>query len=236
VIEDEDPRPGGEPFGQDHLLLVAAREVEAEGLDPGRADAQPVDPSPGDAPLRPDVDEASALELGQTRERDVRGDAQEQDQAFGPALARDVADAAIRGHGGRSEARLSAVHDEPTGVVRREAGERAGQLLAAGADHAGDAQDLAGVELEAHVAVGARQPESLGREHDLVPVRALQRLPVVLGLQPTTDHQPVQGVDVGARGGKLGHDRAVLHHVDAVGKLQHLVEAMRHEHERGTVP
>ena len=52
-------------------------------------------------------------------------------------------------------------------VVRREAGQRAGQLLAARADHAGDAEDLAGMELEAHVAIGVAERQSLGLEHDV---------------------------------------------------------------------
>ena len=35
-----------EPLGQHHLLLVAAGEVEAERIDAGRADVQPLRPSP----------------------------------------------------------------------------------------------------------------------------------------------------------------------------------------------
>ncbi len=102
-----------------------------------------------------------------------------------------------------------------------------------GADHAGDAQDLAGMQLEADVAVGAAQAQTLGLEQDLVAKRALQRLAVVLGLQAAADHQPVQPVHVGLGRRQLGDDGAVLHDVDAVAQLQHLVEAVRDEDERG---
>ena len=48
VIEDEDSGLGVQPFRQNDLLLVAAGEVEAERIDAGRADFQPVDPVRGD--------------------------------------------------------------------------------------------------------------------------------------------------------------------------------------------
>ena len=53
------------------------------------------------------------------------------------------------------------------GVVRGEAGQGPAELLAARADHPGDAQDLAGMQLEADVAVGAAQAQPFGLEHHL---------------------------------------------------------------------
>ena len=87
-------------------------------------------------------------------------------------------------------------------VVRREAGERAGQLLAAGADDAGNAQDLAGMQLEVDVAVGAREAKPSRLDEHLVATGLLQRLAVIFGLQAATDHQPVQRVDVGVGRGR----------------------------------
>ena len=101
--------------------------------------------------IRPD-----AAQLAEARQRDVGGDRQEQHEALGAPLARDVADAAGRPHRPASPSATSLPADrEPAGIVRGEAGEGPAQLLAARADHAGDAQDLAGVQLEADVAVGA---------------------------------------------------------------------------------
>ena len=45
VVEDHDARPRVQPLGEHHLLLVAAREVEAERVDARRADAQLARPS-----------------------------------------------------------------------------------------------------------------------------------------------------------------------------------------------
>ena len=87
--------------------------------------------------------------LSRLAERDVGGHREEEHEPLGAALARDVADAAIDRVGRRGEAHLAAAHDEPSARMRREAGERARQLLAAGADHAGDAEDLALMQLEA---------------------------------------------------------------------------------------
>ena len=149
VVEDEHPRLGVQPLGQHHLLLVAAGEVEAEGMDAGGADVQALDPARRQPALLAGVDEAVAGEAAEVGERDVGGDRQEQHQALDPALARDVADAGVDRLGRGGEAHLAAADDERAAVVRREAGEGAGQLLAARADDAGDAEDLARVQPEA---------------------------------------------------------------------------------------
>ena len=54
-------------------------------------------------------------------------------------------------------------------VVRREAGERAGRLLAAGADDAGDAEDLAGVRRRSRRR--GRRPTARGLRLDEAPRR-----------------------------------------------------------------
>ena len=61
----------------------------------------------------------------------------------------------------------------------------------------------------------------------------LQRLAIVLGLQAAADHQVMQPGDVGLAGLEVGDDGAVLHDIDAVGELQHLVEPVRDEDEGG---
>ena len=43
----------------------------------------------------------------------------------------------------------------------------------------------------------------------------------------------MQRRDVGVRGREFADDLAVLHHVDAIGELQHLVEPVRDEDEGG---
>ena len=122
-----------------------------DGVRMRRRSTQPC----GDAALGGAVDQAVAGEPGEARQRHVGGDGQEEDEALDPALARDVADAGVDRLGRGGEAGGAAGDGEGAAVVREEARERAGQLLAAGADDAGDAEDLAGVQREVDVAVGA---------------------------------------------------------------------------------
>ena len=108
MVEDQDARAGLQPLGEHHLLLVAAREVEAQRVDAGRADAQARRPSSaarrrsGRVSIRP-----SGAARAQARQRDVGGDRQEQHQALGAALARDVADAVVDRVGRASRARAA---------------------------------------------------------------------------------------------------------------------------------
>ena len=131
----------------------------------------------------------------------------------------------------------AAADDRSRRVLRRQAGERAGQLLAARADDAGDAEDLAGMQREARRR--GRRPRDRARrldQHDVAAKGRLQRLAVVFGLQAAADHQLVQVRHVRPRRPQVGDDRAVLHHVDAVGELEHLVEPVRDEDEGGAAP
>ncbi len=194
MIEDQDARLGLQPFGEHDLLLVAAGEVEAERVDVGRLDAEPSDPvagkiaAPSPVSIRPM--RVEALEIGQS---DVRRDRQEQHQPLDAPLAREVADAAGHRRGGRREAHRLAADLERPALVRRKAGERARQLLAARTDDAGDAEDLAGMQREAHVLIGpgeAQVPRLRARHRRAG--RLLQGLAVIFGLQPPPDHQPMQ--------------------------------------------
>ena len=104
VIENKDPRLCVQPFGQNDLLLVAAGEVEAERLDAGRPNPQPVDPVSRDAPLLLPVDQAISRQAGEIRQGDIGRDGQEENETFDAAFARDVADAEIDGVGRRLQA------------------------------------------------------------------------------------------------------------------------------------
>ena len=167
MVEDQDARLGLQPFGQHDLLLVAARQAEAERVDAGRLDAEAGHPVAGKVLLLAGVDQAHVFEALEVRQRDVGRDRQEQHEPLGAPLARQVADAAGHRRGGRGEAHRLATDLEGPALVGREAGERAGQLLAARTDDPRDPDDLAGMQGEAHVLIGPGEAESLGLEHDI---------------------------------------------------------------------
>ena len=111
----------------------------------------------GDAPFLPGVDQAIAGERCEIGERDVGGDRQEQHQTFDAPLAGNVAEAEIDRLGRRRQLHALAADPQRAAVMRRKSGQRAGQFLASRADHAGDSENLAGMELEAHVPVGVAE-------------------------------------------------------------------------------
>ena len=132
VVQDEHPRLGVQPFRQHHLLLVAARQVEAERVDAGRAHLQPVDPAarPAGAP-RARRSGRDGLRLPRSARVMLAATGQEQHQALDAAVARDVADAESTASAGVVSRTSRPPTREPAAVVRGEAGKRAGQLLAA---------------------------------------------------------------------------------------------------------
>ena len=104
-------------------------------------------------------------------------------------------------------------------VVRREAGERARQLLAAGADHAGDAENLAGVELEIDVPVGAGERQPLGLEQR--PCRGRASAAARGSIRPAGRVRPSAGAasrTSASAACEVGDHLAVLHDVDAVAE------------------
>ena len=140
----------------------------------------------------------------------------------GPVLG-DEGDAGRHGFLGPGEADGAAVEQQlarPDGEVAEQHPE---QLGSAAAEQAGDAEDLAPAEPEAHVSQRAAG-EVAGLEHDLVTVDLghLGEHPV----EGTTDDELDQPCL-----GQLGpwhrpHHRAVAQDADPVGDVEHLVEAV----------
>ena len=64
----------------------------------------------------------------------------------------------------------------------------------------------------------------------------LQGFAIVFGAEASADHELVQLADVCVGDWEIGHDLAVLHHIDAVRELQNLIEPVRNEDEGGARP
>ena len=199
MVEDQDLEPGVQPLGQHHLLLVAARQVEAERVDAGRADLQPLDPVLGQsAAPRRCRSGRTGVSCAEVAERDVGGDRQEQHQPLDAPLARDVADAGSTASAGRGQtaSRLA----EQSACRRRAARSRpACGVSSSRPEPMTPAMPRISPawSLKLDVAVGAARASSpSASSSDLVAERLLQRLAVILGLQAAADHQLVQ---LGAR-------------------------------------
>ena len=108
--------------------------------------------------------------------------------------------------------------------MRQEARERTGQFLAARPENAGDAENFSGVELEADIPVGIAATKAIELEHDVVAKRPLQGFAIIFRLEPPSDHQTVERLDIGFRRLPFGDDPPVLHDVDPIGKLEHFAQ------------
>ena len=111
------------------------------------------------------------------------------------------------------------------------ADDRLGELGAAGAHQAGDADDLALAHRQADVAdVGGRQAIHLKQRLAGAPAVAREQVGDV-----AADHQLGDGLLAGAGGRQIVDQPAVAQHDDAVGKLDDLVQPVRDVDDRGAV-
>src|SRR5207245_11684274 len=98
LVADEDPRSGVEPFAQDHLLLVPARERPGRGLHRSSPDAQAFLEAPGRLVLGGSPDEAEPAQVAtKRRQRDVCRDRKREDEAELAAVLARVGDSDAEG-------------------------------------------------------------------------------------------------------------------------------------------
>ena len=149
LVEEQHPRPGLEPPGDDHLLLVATGEHLHPAPDRGRPYVQLVPAAPGDPALLRQVYEPEAgRQMGQ---RDVLVHPELERQALALAVLGKVADASIYRVLRPSDVQLSSIELDGSRIYAVGPEDCPGQLGAAGPDEAGEAQDLPGAHLEGAV-------------------------------------------------------------------------------------
>ena len=155
-VEDEDGGLGGEPLGQDDLLLVAARQgVDGVGRV-GGDDIEALHPLllfVADGFL---VDESEGLGEGfHFGDRDVFADRAREEEAFGESVFGDVGDAGCDRVAYASQGDVLAFDADAPGVEGEHPEERHGEFGASGAQQAGDAEDFAGSHAQGGVGEGA---------------------------------------------------------------------------------
>ena len=83
--------------------------------------------------------------------------------------------------------------------MRRKSCQSAGEFLASRADHAGNSENLAGMEPEGYVPIGVAERQFFGLEDDVLTIRPLQWFPVILSLQAAAHHEMMQLSGIGLR-------------------------------------
>src|SRR5271166_7149098 len=196
MVEDENPGVRVQPFRQDDLLLVPARQAETQRSNARRAYLQPRDPGFRQISFFPRIDQPKARQFGESGKGDVGRNGQKQHQSLDAAIAGDAANAALDRIGRRRQQRLAAGDPESAGRMGRKACQRARQRLAPRANDPCNAQDLAGVKLEADVSIRFAAREAVRLQHNTILKGPLQRFVVIVRLQGSADHEPVQRRDI----------------------------------------
>ncbi len=218
---------GDQPAGQQHLLLVAARQVAHQRVGVGGADVERLDvllDQPGARGLR---DRAQPAAGGLQREQHVVGHGQVADDALGLAVLAGEGDLAVDGVPRAAQPAPLGADRDLAGVGGVGAEEQAGQLGAARAEQAGEADDLALEELEVGGLERALAADAEGREDRRAGLGGgVGRLAVepVEDLELAADHQLDQ-LELGGVGDHpLLDQRAVAQDRHPVGDRVDLVE------------
>ena len=233
LVEDEQLRVGAEPAREQNLLLIAAAQLADLLLRPRRLDREALDEPVDDLALALLVDHARLDEARQDGEREILAHRHVRHDAVGLAVL-----AAIAQPAGNSVRRLLqrdrlAVEPDRPGVGGIGAEDRARGLRAAGAEQAGEADDLALAHLDPRVAHAPADLEALRRQHLRAGLTArfgkAGRAARAHRLQAAAEHggNEAELVDV-LHGGD--EDRApVAHHGHAVADLIEFVEPVGDE-------
>src|SRR5690606_30835733 len=170
-VENQDLRLARDPAGEDHLLLIAARQLADRLFDGRGLDAQPVRHRLGDLPLRAPPEEAEAADLLGHTEPDILAHRAQQQESLLLTVLRHEADAGDDRVARPADAAGNTVDPDLAGRCAVEADQGAGQLRPTGADQAADAQHLAGPQLEADVADPCGGQPADGEPHRAVAAR-----------------------------------------------------------------
>src|SRR5215218_9315510 len=199
LVEQQDGRFAGQRLGDDHLLLVAAREPGDRVGHPGAPDGELFGEPVGDLPLRAghETEPGDAI---QDAQGDVVLDGEGQDQTLRTPLLRHVEYAPLHGRLGRADPGLLSVHEYLAVLRRTDAEDGLRQLGAARPDEPGEAQDLTPAQRQIHVSKLAFPGESPDFERHLA---GLVRVPGEELAQGPAHHEADQllGVQLGGRRG-----------------------------------
>src|SRR5580658_8770818 len=149
LIEDEELWTVCEPLAEHDLLLVAAGQPAGDFVDGASLDAEPLNAVPRHATLGGAVDESGAGETAKRGERKVVQDAHPPDQALRASILRHVGDTLCTRRLGGVDPDDFAIEPDFARLGRCDPEQCLRELAAAGADEAGETDDLACPDYEA---------------------------------------------------------------------------------------
>src|SRR3954447_23108138 len=233
LIEDEQAQLTVELACDNDLLLVAAREGVDLVLGARRADVEGLDPLLGHAPDRGVVAQ-DPTRIGRSfvaRQDEVVGDAEREDETEAMAVGRNVRDARPVHLARTLPGDVAAVEVDGAGGRLAQADDRLHELVLAVARNAGDAQDLAGTDLEVDGVDDLGTPVVLDREalDPKARIGGMRVAPIGDERDPAPDHElrEVRFVRLGRDA--LADDAAASDDGDPVRDLEDLVQLVADE-------
>ena len=235
LIKDDQGGPGGQPPGEENLLLVAAGKIPDRGLRAGGLDPQRLDIVVAEFLLLGAGQRPPCAPLRLQREDEVLAHRQVGQDALGFAVLRAKGHPVPHRRAHRTEPDPVAGEADPAavGVVNSE--EQPGGLRPARAEQAGEPGDLAAAEREIEGMQRTAPAEAMrleqrggGRWERGRPARFRSARPY--GGELATEHPAHQRKPRQFGRNKLADQRAVAEHRDPVANRIHLLEKMGHKH------
>ena len=149
LVEDEQPRVGRQPFGQHHLLLVAAGQRADRLIEAGELQLHPLQGAGDQGQFETAADHSELGGLGDHRQGGVVQDGEVLDDALPAPVLGDIGDAVCHGVRGRSGADRLVAQGERTGGRLVDTEDHPGDLGPSAAHQAGQADHLACPDREA---------------------------------------------------------------------------------------
>src|SRR2546430_677473 len=232
LVEQQHLGLGGEPPGEQHLLLVAAGQRGHRLLPRAGPQPQAAEVAVDGAALFFAVDDEQRRDLRELGDRGVLPDGQLQQQAELLAVLGEQAQAGLHGPARAFRGYPHAVDLDAAGRDRVGAEDRPKHVGTPGAEQPRDAQDLAGAHGEVDRLVAAERLESPQDEPGFADGALAGR---VQRLDRPADHRRDQAVVV-----ELGHRRAggvpaVAQYGHPVADLEHLLQVVADIHDRVAV-
>ena len=141
-VQEQDFGLGKKGFGQKHLLLVAAAEIQDRGRDGGSVDGQPGHVFGSALAFRAFVQDAQSRNGAQTVEGDVLSNGKVKQEPVPISVLGDQSDAAPLGHA-RAVGRDFPAFDKNPPAAWNATVDRVDHFAATGADQTGNAQNFA---------------------------------------------------------------------------------------------
>ncbi len=233
LVEDKRAGMGEEPFGEDDLLLVAAREVVHAFGDVVIPDVQRLEYPPGLVLFPRTLDDAIGKNAIKRRHRGVFVQAHPERQALRRAILGDEAKPCPERRVRVADVQRGAVQGHAAAGRARDAEDGLGQFCPARADKAEKPENLPLPELERNIPHELSPRQVLHVEQNMI-CRMVRR-PVVDVAQIPADHHPDEDVGVDFRDVLRADVFAVPEHRHPVGDGEDFVELVGDEDDSHAV-